>query len=126
MKKKNINLISLLVLLGIFLMLANSCIKPEFPVPHHHEYPPSIPVLTTSEVSSITLYTATSGGNIISDEGLTIIARGVCWSIDSVPTIADSKTIDGSGIGSFVSEITGLYANTKYYVRAYAINSDGI
>jgi len=84
-----------------------------------------IPVLTTSVVSSITFTTATCGGNIISDGGSTYMIRGVCWRTDTTPTIADSKTNDGSDTGSFISSITGLFPNTIYYVRAYATNSEG-
>jgi len=32
----------------------------------------------------------------------------------------------GADTGSFVSSISGLQANTTYYVRAYASNSDAI
>jgi hypothetical protein len=41
------------------------------------------------------------------------------------PTIANSKTTDGIGLGNFTSNLAGLTANTTYYVRAYAINSQG-
>jgi uncharacterized protein (TIGR02145 family) len=36
-----------------------------------------------------------------------------------------TKTNDGSATGDFVSNITGLEANTTYYVRGYATNSVG-
>ena len=36
-----------------------------------------------------------------------------------------TKTTDGSGTGTFTSNIIGLTANTQYYVRAYATNSVG-
>ena len=81
--------------------------------------------ITTTAVTNITGTTATSGGNVISDGGAKITARGVCWSTSPNPTIADNKTIDGSGIGSFTSNITGLLAGTTYFVRAYATNSAG-
>jgi uncharacterized protein (TIGR02145 family) len=83
------------------------------------------PLLTTTEVSAITQTSATSGGNITSDEGSSVTARGVCWSTKANPTIGDSKTTDGGGIGSFSSSISGLTANTTYYVRAYATTSSG-
>lgn len=83
------------------------------------------PTLTTSAASSITSATATSGGNISTDGGASVTARGVCWSTSQNPTTADSKTTDGSGIGVFTSSITELTANTTYYVRAYATNSVG-
>lgn len=85
----------------------------------------TLPVLTTTEVIAVTQTTATSGGVITSDGGATVTERGVCWSTSQSPTIADNKTTDGSGTGSFTSAITELIANTTYYVRAYATNSKG-
>jgi hypothetical protein len=85
-----------------------------------------LPVLTTTTISNITLSTASSGGDITSDGVGTIIVRGVIWSTSQNPTIAlSTKTTDGTGIGTFTSNITGLTANTTYYVRAYATNSAG-
>ncbi len=85
----------------------------------------SIPTVTTTDVTNITQTTATSGGTVTSDGGATVTARGVCWNTSSNPTTANSYTTDGSGIGTFVSNLTGLTANTLYYVRAYATNSVG-
>lgn len=87
--------------------------------------PPTIPSLTTTAIGTITYNSSTSGGIITSDGGASITARGVCWSTSTAPTTANSKTTDGSGIGSFASSLTGLAANTTYYVRAYATNSVG-
>jgi uncharacterized protein (TIGR02145 family) len=85
-----------------------------------------IPTVNTNAINSITTTTATSGGNIISDGGATITARGICWSTTTNPTIAlATKTVDGTGTGAFTSSITGLTANTTHYVRAYATNSVG-
>ncbi len=86
---------------------------------------PTIPVVSTNEATAVTNTTATSGGVISSDGGATVTARGVCWSTSQTPTIADNKTSNGTGAGSFTSAITGLTANTTYYVRAYATNSAG-
>jgi hypothetical protein len=86
-----------------------------------------LPTITsTTAINGITNSTAFSGGNISIDGGAAVTTRGVCWSTSSNPTIAlSTKTIDGSGIGSFTSSITGLLAATTYYVRAYATNSVG-
>jgi hypothetical protein len=81
--------------------------------------------VTTAAVTDITQTTAASGGDISSDGGATITARGICWSTSPGPTTVDSKTDDGTGTGSFVSNISGLSSNTKYYVRAYATNAEG-
>lgn len=101
--------------------------------------PARLPVLTTAQLSSITETTAICGGNITSDGGASIIARGVCWDINQNPTIAsalsftdesiftplNAKTSDGTGKGSFISNITGLNPGVTYYFRAYATNSAG-
>lgn len=81
--------------------------------------------LTTTTISAITYFTASSGGSITNDGGHPITARGVCWSTSPHPTIANSLTTDGSGVGTYSSSLTGLLAGTTYYVRAYATNSDG-
>ena len=84
-----------------------------------------LPGVTTSNVTSITTNSAVCGGNVTADGNLDVTARGVCWSTSPNPTITDNKTTDGSGTGSFTSNITGLAENTTYYVRAYATNSKG-
>jgi uncharacterized protein (TIGR02145 family) len=86
---------------------------------------PLLPTLTTTAITGISSSSATSGGNITGDGGAGITVRGVCWSISSNPTTSDSKTGDGSGIGIFSSNLSGLSANTLYYIRAYATNSSG-
>ncbi len=83
------------------------------------------PKITTSSVTGITQTSAVSGGNITSDGGQEVTQRGVCWSIQPGPEITDSKTENGTGTGTFTSNITGLTGNTVYYVRAYAINAQG-
>ncbi|NSW93969.1 MAG: fibrobacter succinogenes major paralogous domain-containing protein [Bacteroidales bacterium] len=87
--------------------------------------PSELAVVSTSQVNMITTNSAVSGGNVLSDGGSSVTARGVCWSTNSTPTVSDSHTTDGSGTGSFSSSITGLNPNTTYYVRAYAVNSVG-
>lgn len=85
-----------------------------------------LPTVTTSTVTSIMSTTANSGGNITSDGGASVSSRGVVWSTSQNPTIAlSTKTIDGIGTGNFSSAISGLTANTTYYLRAYATNSAG-
>ena len=84
-----------------------------------------LPTVTTASVSNITTNAVTCGGNVTSDGGATVTARGVCWSTSQNPTISDSHTTNGTGTGSFTSNITGLAPLTTYYVRAYATNSVG-
>ena len=116
MKTNNKMNYSILVFLG-FLISVTGC-KP-------YDTNVLVPVLTTTEVSNLTENSATSGGSIVSDGGGGITARGVCWSLKENPSIADFKTSDGNGIGSFISNITGISSTTVYFVRAYATNSAG-
>ena len=114
MKKINKILLLVPVLFSLMFSACESTTKTEL-----------VPVVTTTEVSDILITTATSGGNLISDGGSTVTARGVCWSSKANPTITDNKSFDGYRIGSFTSYMTGLQAATTYYLRAYATNSTG-
>ena len=84
-----------------------------------------LPTVTTSSIGDITTNSAVCGGNVTSDGGSSVTAKGVCWSTAQNPTINSKKTNDGSGSGSYSSNLTNLSDNTKYYVRAYATNSKG-
>lgn len=86
---------------------------------------PSIPTVSTNTVTLITENSAQSGGLVSNEGGATVTARGVCWSLNINPTIANSKTVNGSGLGGFVSTLSMLTNGTTYYVRAYATNSVG-
>ena len=87
--------------------------------------PGNLAIISTLAVDNINATTATSGGNISSNGGTSVTQRGVCWSTTSNPTTANNTTNNGSGIGSFTSNMNGLTANSIYYIRAYAINSAG-
>jgi hypothetical protein len=88
-------------------------------------FTPGSAVVTTTAATEITTSTATSGGNVVSDGGSAVTARGVCWSTVANPAISGSHTTDSSGTGIFTSLITGLQSNTLYHIRAYATNSYG-
>jgi M6 family metalloprotease-like protein/uncharacterized protein (TIGR02145 family) len=86
---------------------------------------PVLATITTAAVGNITGVDATSGGTISTDGGLPVTSRGVCWSLLPNPTLTDNHTVDGTGTGSFISNITGLTPLTTYHVRAYATNNIG-
>ena len=86
---------------------------------------PEKPSVVTLPVTEVTEATAVSGGNVTSDGGAEVTARGVCWGTNQNPTTDDNKTVDGNGIGEFVSNISELSDSTTYYVRSYATNSEG-
>jgi len=84
-----------------------------------------LPIINTNAITNINAFTAYGGGNIASDGGSPVIARGLCWNNVPNPTTANSKTINGSGAGSFNANLNALAASTLYYVRAYSTNSAG-
>lgn len=87
----------------------------------------NVPTLSTNVVSSITKYSATSGGNIINNGGTDIISCGICWSTDSSPIIKlSTKTDEEIQTRSFASITWALTTSTTYYIRVYAINQVGV
>jgi PKD repeat protein len=84
-----------------------------------------VPEVATDTVRDIGLNSAICDGNVIADHGIPVTARGTCWSTSPQPTVSDELTADGSGTGTFSSQITGLTKNTIYYARAYATNAIG-
>lgn len=81
--------------------------------------------LTTIAISNISSTGFESGG-IITAFGETVTERGICWSSERLPTVADSKTTNGAGGGTFSATVSGLTAGVTYRMRAYAVNSGGV
>jgi hypothetical protein len=84
------------------------------------------PTVLTLPMVQINTNDAIGEGNVTSENGSTVTERGLCWGINNNPTIADNYASNGSGLGSYQVNLTGLSSSTTYYVRAYAVNSYGI
>lgn len=85
------------------------------------------PTVTTTTPTNITYTSAVVGGNVTADGGATVTERGICYSSStSTPTISDNVESSDSGLGHFALNLTGLTPSTTYYVRAYAVNAEGI
>lgn len=109
---------NLLILAGLLISIAtlNSCKKED----------KNLPSLITIPASGITTSTAILGGIVGDDGGAAITSRGVCWGTEPDPVISGlNKNIIGAGTGFFKCTLIGLIPNTLYYVRAYAMNSEG-
>jgi hypothetical protein len=87
---------------------------------------PSLPVVTTDEITEITISSATISGEVVSDGGKEVTDKGFVWSTDPNPQITGFNVSLGSGIGIIISDIVELEAGTTYYIRAYAVNEVGI
>ncbi len=83
------------------------------------------PTVSTASISSITVNSASGGGNVTNDGGDAVTARGVVYNTSGSPTLADNFTTDGTGTGTYSSSLTSLSTNTTYYVKAYATNGVG-
>lgn len=85
----------------------------------------SLVVIKTETAELISTTSASIKSNILSDGGSKITERGACYSTSPDPTILSSRILSGNDTGSFTTILTGLSANTTYYVRAFATNSRG-
>lgn len=87
----------------------------------------SAPSVNTGSLAAI----ATTGANVNNNEvtnenNSSVTARGIVWGTTSNPTVpSPNSTTNGSGLGVYNSVISGLTANTDYFVRAYATNGIG-
>jgi len=88
-------------------------------------FAPGAASVSTTAATAITTTTASTGGNVTSDGGSAVTARGICWGTTANPTVTGSHTTDGSGLGVFTSSLSGLSSSTTYHIRAYATNSSG-
>jgi hypothetical protein len=82
------------------------------------------PIVVTASISNNTSgYSATSGGNVITNGSSNVWLTGVCWSPNANPdTVLTSKTrqpASGLGVGPFASTLNGLFA--KHYLSRTGI-----
>lgn len=91
----------------------------------------SAPTVTTPTSASITSTTATLGGNVTSDGGATVTARGVviaATATNSNPQIGGTGVTNIAGTGTtgvFTVNVASLTPGTAYTFAAYATNSVG-
>jgi uncharacterized protein (TIGR02145 family) len=76
--------------------------------------------LQTGNISNITYNSASASATFI-DIGDNVSSYGHCWNTSGAPTISDEKyTVSSTAKkGEYISSLSGLTGNTKYFVRAY-------
>ena len=121
MKKTNHILFQILILSWLFSALSVSAAS----VSVGSTLTDTLPTVTTKPVYDISATSAKTGGIVNSSGGSPVIARGVCWGTTEEPTLEDNYLVNGTGTGTFFSNLQGLAPGVTYYVRAYATNSMG-
>jgi len=121
MKKTNHILFQILILSWLFSALSLSAAS----VSVGSTLTDTLPTVTTKPVYDISATSAKTGGIVNSSGGSPVIARGVCWGTTENPTLEDNYLVNGTGTGTFFSNMQGLAPRVTYYVRAYATNSTG-
>lgn len=92
---------------------------------HFRTTAPYLPNVTAN-VSNISYTTARISGEVLSDGGSPVTARGICWGTTLNPSAGTVNTINcGSGLGEFSYTLTNLVPGTYYYIRTFATNSSG-
>ena len=86
----------------------------------------SLASLTSVTVSSITSTSATLSSKVSSHGGETVSEVGFYYSTDAAVDLGKSQKVNSTySSDSFSISISELSINTKYYVKAYAVNSAG-
>jgi uncharacterized protein (TIGR02145 family) len=83
---------------------------------------PTVETIGFSELASTSVKVT---GKVINDGGANILALGICWGLEELPTIDNNKSSEALTNEEFTSTIVGLNAGSVYYARAYATNAAG-
>ncbi len=105
----------ILFLLGLIVFLVAGCKKNK---PENE-----IVRLFTNEISQVTYNSAVVSGKVISNIPLDEV--GVCYGINAMPTIENEKKAAFVENTLFSCELSNLQSDKTYYVRTYAVTTNG-
>jgi hypothetical protein len=80
----------------------------------------------TGEVSDVTASRVRADGKVIRDGGYEVTECGFCWGTEHEPTIEGLHIKASVGLGKYSCYFSGLQQGQTHYVRAYAINEEGV
>ena len=86
----------------------------------------SIPTVSTFPISTFGFNSATISGAVTFNGGKSVLAKGLCYSKSPYPNISDFVTATDTGNGSMSYTLNNLDSNSRYFVRAFAQNQNGI
>jgi uncharacterized protein (TIGR02145 family) len=123
MKTKSI--LKIFILSGLLLPIFFCCQKEEIQEEIQQEKNAPALIVRVTPVTNTSSTSAVIGGEILSDGGSPVMSCGFCWSTNNNPAVTDNVTNAALSLNSFTCSITGLSANTLYFVRAFATTAKG-
>jgi len=89
-------------------------------------FPSELPIVITNDITDIDNTSASFHGFVVDDGGEEITERGFYYEMQTGIDTSKTKIIAGAGLGEFLKLVSGLNPGQTYYVKAYAINSEGV
>lgn len=86
-----------------------------------------VPTLANVQVMDIKEVALSASSSVSNNGGAAVTEKGICYSSTSnQPTIDDTKILSTEAGNAITAKLTGLTGGVHYYLRAYAINKNGI
>lgn len=88
---------------------------------------PGMALVSTRQITEVELFSAVSGGKVITGNDHPVSQCGLVWNTEPYPSLENhaGMTQESCGDGNFTSLITNIDHSTGYYVSAYAKNAIG-
>ena len=80
----------------------------------------------TGTVSDVTASRVKAEGKVTRDGGYEVTECGFCWGTEHNPTIEGLHIKASVGLGAYSYYFSGLEKGQTHYVRAYAVNEEGV
>ena len=96
------------------------------------EEPPvdsGLPIVITNEISDLTRYSVTLSGRLVDSGDSDVTEVGIIVAQFPSLTIYNNQVrfpLNQDATGEFSIELTHMYPNNRHFVKAYAINSEGV
>lgn len=85
-----------------------------------------VPQVSATEISNIGSSVASAKAKVLFIGSSKVTAYGFCWGQDSLPTLFANPSTYGVGNDTFIGQLGALLPESKFFVRAYAINESGV
>ncbi|MEA1885654.1 MAG: SUMF1/EgtB/PvdO family nonheme iron enzyme [Bacteroidota bacterium] len=84
------------------------------------------PTVKTGEPGRIMVSSIRMNIEVVDNGGHEVTDAGICYSMLKEPSIDTNVSSFGKGVGKFEDVVSNLDPGTRYHIRAYAINSEGV